>query len=119
MSKRRWGSLDVMSQRPTAPFYIVAAALFVLLVASNMPTPLNAVYRERFGFSSAVQALIFATYAVVLVPSLLLFGQLSDRLGRRRVIAVGLGVAMLETVTASAPRCSRCSRRRADARSGR
>ena len=95
MSKRRWGSLDVMSQRPTAPFYIVAAALFVLLVASNMPTPLYAVYRERFGFSSAVLTLIFATYAVVLVPSLLLFGQLSDRLGRRRVIAVGLGVAML------------------------
>jgi hypothetical protein len=27
--------------------------------------------------------------AVVLVPSLLLFGQLSDRIGRRRVIALG------------------------------
>jgi hypothetical protein len=61
----------------------VATALFVLLVASNMPTPLYAVYRERFGFSSAVLTLIFATYAVVLVPSLLLFGRLSDRLGRQ------------------------------------
>jgi predicted MFS family arabinose efflux permease len=84
-----------MPRRTTAPFLIVATALFVLLVASNMPTPLYAVYRERFGFSSAVLTLIFATYAVVLVPSLLLFGQLSDRLGRRRVIAAGLGVAML------------------------
>jgi MFS family permease len=83
-----------MPRRSTAPFYIVATALFVLLVASNMPTPLYAVYRERFGFSSAVLTLIFATYAVVLVPSLLLFGQLSDRLGRRRVIAAGLVVAM-------------------------
>jgi MFS family permease len=79
----------------TAPFFIVAGALFILLAASNMPTPLYAVYRERFGFSSAVLTLIFATYAVVLVPSLLLFGQLSDRLGRRRVIAAGLGLAML------------------------
>jgi MFS family permease len=94
MSNRRWGSLLVMPRRSTAPFYIVATALFVLLVASNMPTPLYAVYRERFGFSSAVLTLIFATYAVVLVPSLLLFGQLSDRLGRRRVIAAGLVVAM-------------------------
>src|ERR671911_2814356 len=94
MSNRRWGSLSVMPRRSTAPFYIVATALFVLLVASNMPTPLYAVYRERFGFSSAVLTLIFATYAVVLVPSLLLFGQLSDRLGRRRVIAAGLVVAM-------------------------
>jgi MFS family permease len=83
-----------MPRRTTAPFYIVATALFVLLVASNMPTPLYAVYRERFGFSSAVLTLIFATYAVVLVPSLLLFGQLSDRLGRRRVIAAGLIMAM-------------------------
>ncbi|HMI68616.1 MAG TPA: MFS transporter, partial [Solirubrobacteraceae bacterium] len=62
-----------MPRRSTAPFYIVATSLFVLLVASNMPTPLYAVYRERFGFSSAVLTLIFATYAVVLVPSLLLF----------------------------------------------
>jgi MFS family permease len=84
-----------MPRRTTAPFFIVATALFVLLAASNMPTPLYAVYRERFGFSSAVLTLIFATYAVVLVPSLLLFGQLSDRLGRRRVIAAGLAVAML------------------------
>jgi MFS family permease len=95
MPNRRAGSLLTMPRRSTAPFYIVATALFVLLVASNMPTPLYAVYRERFGFSSAVLTMIFATYAVVLVPSLLLFGQLSDRLGRRRVIAAGLGVAMV------------------------
>jgi MFS family permease len=84
-----------MSRRVSAPFFIVAAALFVLLVASNMPTPLYAVYRERFGFSSAVLTLIFATYAIVLVPSLLVFGQLSDRLGRRRVNVAGMGVAMV------------------------
>jgi MFS family permease len=84
-----------MSRRASAPFFIVAGALFVLLVASNMPAPLYAVYRERFGFSSAVLTLIFATYAIVLVPSLVLFGQLSDRLGRRRVIAAGLGVGMV------------------------
>jgi MFS family permease len=104
MSNGREGSLLVMPRRSTAPFYIVATALFVLLVASNMPTPLYAVYRERFGFSSAVLTLIFATYAVVLVPSLLLFGQLSDRLGRRRVIAAGLVVAMVGLVLFAAAR---------------
>ena len=54
-----------MTRKPTAPFLIVAGALFVLLAASNMPTPLYAVYRARFGFSSAMLTLIFATYAVV------------------------------------------------------
>jgi MFS family permease len=88
-------STAMTSRKAAAPLFIVAGGLFVLLAASNMPTPLYAVYRERFGFSNAVLTLIFATYAVVLVPSLLLFGQLSDRLGRRRVIAAALGVAMV------------------------
>ena len=48
------------------------------------------VYEREFGFSSAVLTLVFATYALVLAPSLLVFGQLSDRLGRRRVMAAGL-----------------------------
>jgi MFS family permease len=36
---------------------------------------------------------VFATYAFVLVPSLILFGRLSDRFGRRPIILAGLGVA--------------------------
>jgi MFS family permease len=75
---------------PRRPFLLVAAGLFVMLMASNLPTPLYAVYRVRLGFPAVELTLIFATYSIVLVPSLLIFGQLSDRLGRRRVIAAGL-----------------------------
>src|SRR6266516_5038837 len=75
------------------PFWTVSSALFALLMGANLPTPLYDVYRQRFGFSSAVLTLVFATYAVVLIPSLLVFGQLSDRLGRRRVLMLGLGAA--------------------------
>jgi MFS family permease len=71
-------------------FVIVGAALFVLLLDGNLPTPLYAVYRERFGFSGTELTLIFATYTLVLIPSLLVFGQLSDRVGRRRVLIGGL-----------------------------
>jgi MFS family permease len=74
-------------------FWTIAAVLFVVLMSTNLPTPLYAVYKQRFGFSSVVLTLIFATYALVLIPSLLIFGQLSDRIGRRRVLALGLGVA--------------------------
>ena len=77
-----------------AAFAVVGAALFVLVTGANLATPLYAVYRERFGFSSLVLTLVFATYQLVLCPSLLVFGQLSDRLGRRPVIAAGLAVAM-------------------------
>ena len=74
-------------------FLIVFAALFVLLLDGNLPTPLYAVYRERFGFSDTGLTLIFATYTIVLIPSLLVFGQLSDRVGRRRVLVGGLAGA--------------------------
>lgn len=40
-------------------------------------------------------ALVFAVYALVLIPALLVFGQLSDRLGRRPVISLGLGLAVV------------------------
>src|SRR3954452_24518854 len=77
----------------SAAFVIVAAALFVLLLDGNLPTPLYAVYRERFGFSGTELTLIFATYTMALIPSLLLFGQLSDRVGRRPVLVGGLAGA--------------------------
>src|SRR3954466_6031695 len=79
--------------RTTGAFLVVAAALFVLIAGANLPTPLYAVYRERFGFSATVLTLVFTTYAFVLVGALVVCGQLSDRLGRRRVIVAGLAVA--------------------------
>src|SRR5213082_208070 len=65
----------------------------VLMAGANVATPLYAVYAQRFGFSSLVLTSIFATYAFVLVPALILFGRLSDRFGRRPVILAGLAVA--------------------------
>ena len=80
---------DRTRDRATWQFLVIAASLFVLLLSANLPTPLYAGYEQRFGFSRTVLTLIFATYALVLVPSLMLFGQLSDRIGRRPVITLG------------------------------
>jgi MFS family permease len=80
---------------PVVPFFITGTTFFMLLAGVNLPTPLYAVYQEGFHFSSAVLTLVFATYAIVLAPSLLLFGQLSDRFGRRVVIGVGLAAAVV------------------------
>jgi MFS family permease len=90
-----------------APFLVVAGALFLLLLDGNLPTPLYAVYRERFGFSGTELTAIFAIYAMALIPSLLVFGQLSDRVGRKRVIAGGMcgaavGLALLALAQSTA-----------------
>jgi MFS family permease len=84
--------------RSRTSFAVVAGALFVLLLDGNLPTPLYGVYQERFGFSGTHLTLIFATYTIVLIPSLLVFGQLSDRVGRRPVIAGALALAAIGLV---------------------
>ena len=80
--------------RGLRPLLTVWLAWLLLMTGANLATPLYAVYAQRFHFSSLVLTAIFATYAVVLVPSLILFGRLSDRLGRRLVILLGLASAI-------------------------
>ena len=72
---------------------VVWFAWLVLMAGANLATPLYAVYAQRFGFSPLVLTAIFATYAIVLVPALVLFGRLSDRFGRRPIVAGGLATA--------------------------
>jgi MFS family permease len=75
------------------PLLTVWGAWLVLMTGINLATPLYAGYATRFGFSNLVLTAIFAAYAFVLIPALLLFGRLSDRFGRRPVILAGLVAA--------------------------
>jgi MFS family permease len=68
-------------------------AWLLLIAGANLASPLYHVYAQRFGFSPLVLTAIFSTYAIVLVPALVLFGRLSDRFGRRPVLASGLVTA--------------------------
>jgi MFS family permease len=63
-----------------------------------LPTPLYGLYRERFGFSELMITVIFATYAAGVIASLLLFGRLSDQVGRRRLLLPGLALAALSAL---------------------
>jgi MFS family permease len=53
------------------------------LLGSYSLTPLYSVYQERWHFSDLMLSVAFACYSLGTVVALLLFGSLSDRLGRR------------------------------------
>jgi MFS family permease len=75
-----------------------AYAFAVTMLGTTLPTPLYALYRERFGFSQLMITVIFATYAVGVISALLLFGRLSDDIGRRRALLPGLVLSALSAV---------------------
>lgn len=73
-------------------FWTVAFTTAALLAASSAPSPLYAVYQQRFGFSSITLTVVFAVYVVALLGTLLTVGRLSDHIGRRPVLAAALVV---------------------------
>jgi MFS transporter len=79
--------------RRTAAFWLVAGVLFLLFFAAAAPSPLYRVYQAHWRFSAITLTAVFAAYALLLLITLLVFGSLSDYLGRRRVILAGLVMA--------------------------
>jgi hypothetical protein len=76
-----------------AGFWLVAGVLFLLLFASAAASPLYSVYQAQWRFSATTLTAVFSVYVLVLLLTLLVFGSLSDYLGRRRVIAVALAAS--------------------------
>jgi MFS family permease len=68
------------------------------MLGTTLPTPLYALYRERFGFSELMVTVIFATYAAGVIGALLLVGRLSDEIGRRPVLLPGIAFSALSAV---------------------
>ena len=84
-------------------FWLLALVLVLLLSAASAPSPLYGVYQTLWNFSPLTLTAIYASFALGGLAMLLTTGRLSDHLGRRRVLSIGLAVqavAMLLFVVA-------------------
>ncbi|MFJ9528360.1 MFS transporter [Streptomyces cyaneofuscatus] len=72
--------------------YPAAAAVFAIgMAGTTLPTPLYGLYREELGFSELMVTVVFAVYALGVIATLLLAGNVSDETGRRPVLLAALG----------------------------
>jgi MFS family permease len=88
-----WGPAWRAVRPRAAGFWLVAGVLFLLFFAAAAPSPLYGVYQAQWRFSAITLTAVFAAYALLLLVTLLVFGSVSDYLGRRRVILAGLVMA--------------------------
>ena len=78
----------------TATFWILAGLFLMLFFASAAASPLYLVYQAQFHFSAATLTAVFAVYVLVLLVTLLVFGSVSDYLGRLPVIITALAFSV-------------------------
>lgn len=71
------------------------ATLMSFMAAASAPAPLYQIYQRLWHFSPVILTLIFATYAFLLLLSLVIVGSLSDFIGRRPVILLAISLQIL------------------------
>jgi MFS family permease len=84
-------------------FWLLASILALLLAAASAPSPLYGAYQVLWGFSPLTLTAVYASFALGGLATLLTTGRLSDHLGRRPVLSIGLvmqAIAMLFFVVA-------------------
>jgi MFS family permease len=79
-------------------FGSITAILVLFTAASSTPSPLYVVYQQEWRFSPTTLTVVFAVYVLGLLGSLLVFGALSDHLGRRPVLAAAIGLEAVSLV---------------------
>jgi predicted MFS family arabinose efflux permease len=86
----------VLGQR--ASFWVSAGVVTHIFWTSAAPAMTYRLYAEQWHLSPTVTTGIFAVYPIVVVAVLVGFGDLSDHIGRRLVMLLGLGASLIGTL---------------------
>lgn len=70
--------------------WLAFTGMVIFTMGTSIVTPLFPLYKQTFELSNGTITLLFATYTVTVVPTMLIAGNLSDVLGRKRLILPGM-----------------------------
>jgi MFS family permease len=78
-------------------YRLTAAVLVIMMLGGTLPVPLYVLYERQMGFGPLGVTVVFASYVLGTLIALVLFGDLSDHIGRRRVLAIAVVCAAVST----------------------
>lgn len=100
--RQRADSIQVLREQKTLSkkisFWLVACSLFLTLFGTNIPASLYTLYRHEWGLTSGMITLVFAFYAFTVIPAIIIAGQLSDQIGRKKVLIPGIFFSIIGTL---------------------
>lgn len=93
--------MKTASAAPQSPIAFLAVALTfaVNMMGTTLPTAVYRFYQLKYGFTPTVITVIYASYAIGVLSALLLVGNWSDQLGRRRMLLAGLCASAASALT--------------------
>jgi MFS family permease len=83
----------------TTAFIAVTMAFMINMIGTTLPTAIYRYYQQQYGFTPTVITVIYACYAIGVIGALLVVGNWSDQLGRRRMLLSGLCASAASAVT--------------------
>jgi MFS family permease len=78
---------------------LVTFAFVTTMVGATLPTPVYPLYQDRFRLDELTLTVVYAVYAAGVITALVFLGPLSDQVGRRRMLLLGLGLSAAGAVT--------------------
>jgi MFS family permease len=92
--------MSTMARGNALVFYLIAYVLFIGNAGANLLSALYGSYRQVWHLSAGTLTLVYALYALTLIPALPYFGRLSDRINSRSMLLGGLLCILMASVLA-------------------
>ncbi|WP_333618267.1 MFS transporter [Dietzia sp.] len=83
-----------------SPIALAASAYVfaVVMMGTTLPTPLYPEFAARFGFGDTQTTVLFAVYACGVLAALVLFGRISELVGRKPLLAAGIALTLASAI---------------------
>jgi MFS family permease len=78
-------------------YRLTAGVLLVLMLGGTLPVPLYVLYEKQMGFGPLGVTVVFAAYVAGTLFALVALGDLSDHIGRKKVLAIAVACAAAST----------------------